>query len=58
LQQVFRDLLDPHSDAKAVHWPHGIEGLQNQEIESSLEDFGFGRRHDAPLDGQQEERRA
>ncbi len=45
LQQVFRDLLDAHSDPEAVHRPHGIERLQHQQIKCSLQDFAFGRRH-------------
>ena len=39
---VARDLLDAAGDAVAVLRPHGGEGLQDHEVEGSLEEVNLG----------------
>src|SRR5256885_12857840 len=48
---VTADLLDAASDAVAVLWSEGGQGLQDHKVESALEkvEFGFRRRHKLSL---------
>src|SRR5713226_314141 len=55
LQQVLGNLLDALRDAVAVQRSQGIERLQNDQVQGSLENLASRRGHRAaPLDKQQE----
>jgi hypothetical protein len=44
-EEILGHLLDASSDAVTVKRPDRFEGLQNQEIERTIGDFGFRFRH-------------